>query len=443
MKNGYLIKSFVLIMAALFLSADVWAQAQTYDEKRQELLTRQENTRGEINVLEARIKNYQQRISQAEERYDKSFEQFQSLNNLIALQDDKIQNLQEEQKQIEAEIQLTEKEIELREAELEQLIENYKQIMLYAYKNGRTGNMELLMTSNSINQMIVRANYLKRFEEQRAKQADVIRNNKEELDLVKDDLQDSHEKNRMVIGEIRDEKEELGEQRQQQEQTVEQIKQERSTWLSELRKTREEKENMESVLNRWINEEESVIEAESERKGRLEEARNIADSRRRDEEVAKYSSPATRESFVSDEAMSNHEQVFGNAKGKLSWPVDSKTISKKYGRVRNPLYGTVTEHPGIDIVADPESPVKAVSPGYVFRIQPMPGFGDVVFMKHGSYYTAYGNLSRIDVEVGSVLKEGDRVGLSGTSQSELGEVIFFLVRRGNENLNPENWLSQK
>ncbi|WP_020404369.1 murein hydrolase activator EnvC family protein [Gracilimonas tropica] len=443
MKNSFFLKTGFIIITALILSSNVWAQNLTYEEKREQLLKRQENTRAEINVLEARIKNYQQRISQAEERYDKSFEQFQSLNNLIALQDDKIQNLQQEQKQIEAEIQLTEKEIELREDELEHLIENYKEIMLYAYKNSRTGNLELLLTSNSINQMLVRANYLKRFEEQRAKQAETIRENRRELDQVKVNLQDSYEKNRQVIGEIRDEKEELGQQRQQQERTVEQIKQERSTWLAELRKTREEKENLENVLDRWIEEEESVLEADKIRKQRLAEARNIADAQRRSEEVAKYSKPITRASFVSDEVLMAHEQLFGQAKGDLIWPVNSTTIAKQFGRVRNPLYGTVTEHPGIDIVAEPQSPVKAVSPGYVFRIQPLPGYGDVVFMKHGSYYTAYGNLSRIDVEVGSVLEEGEQLGLSGTSQSELGEVVFFLVRRGNENLNPENWLSSR
>lgn len=441
MRKECLLKSVVLVLFSLILVGE--SIGQTYEEKRDQLLKRQENTRAEINVLEARIKNYQQRISQAEERYDKSFEQFQSLNNLIALQDDKIQNLQQEQKQIEAEIQLTEKEIELREAELEQLIENYKQIMLYAYKNGRSGNLELLLTSESINQMLVRANYLKRFEEQRAKQAEVIRENKKELDQVKDDLQDSYEKNRIVLEEIREEKEELGEQRQQQEQTVEQIKQERSTWLTELRKTRQEKENLESTLNDWIVAEEELREAENERQRRLAEARNIADAARRADEVEKYSRPIVRENFVSDEVLLTYEQAFAQAKGDLPWPVNSSTVSKKFGRVRNPLYGTVTEHPGIDIVADPQSPVTAVSPGYVFRIQPLPGYGDVVFVKHGSYYTAYGNLSRIDVEVGSILERGEQLGLSGTEQSELGEVIFFLVRRGNENLNPENWLTSR
>ena len=429
----------ILVFALLMVSESF---AQTYQEKREELLKRQENTRAEINVLEARIKNYQQRVSQAEERFDKSFEQFQSLNNLIALQDDKIQSLQQEQSQIEAEIELTEKEIELREQELEQLIENYKQIILYAYKNGRAGNLELLLTSESINQMLVRSNYLQRFEEQKAKQADLIKENKKELDEVKDNLQDSYQKNTEVIEEIRVEKEELGDQRQQQEQTVEKIKQERTTWLEELRKTRQEKENLESAFTSLISEEEDLREAENERLRKLAEARNIADAARRADEVEKYSRPITRENFVSDEVLLTYENAFAQAKGSLPWPVNSKTVTKKFGKIRNPIYGSVTEHPGIDIVTEAGAVVNAVSPGYVINIVPMMGYGNVVVVKHGSYYTAYGNLSEITVDVGTVLQQGDKVGSSGVASSELGEVLFFAVRDGTEFVNPESWLSR-
>ncbi|MEX0844016.1 MAG: peptidoglycan DD-metalloendopeptidase family protein [Balneolaceae bacterium] len=441
MKNRYYFQILAVLFFALLMSGEGFAQ--TYQEKREALLNRQENTRAEINVLEARIKNYQERINQAEERFDKSYEQFQSLNNLIALQDDKIRSLQQEQNQIEDEIDLTEQEIELRENELQQLIDNYKKIILYAYKNGRSGNLELLLTSESINQMLVRSHYLQRFEEQKTKQANLIRESRKELAQVKKDLENSYEKNRIVLGEIRQEKEELGDQRQQQQQTVEEIKRERSTWLDELRKTRQEKENLESTITNLIAEEEKLREAENERQRRLEEARKIADASRRADEVEKYSRPIYRENFVSDEILLTYERLFKQSKGVLPWPVNSKTISKKFGRVRNPIYGTETEHPGIDIIADPASEVSVVSDGYVYAIQPLPGYGDVVFVKHGSYYTAYGNLSQIDVGVGSVLQKGDKVGLSGTAQSEMGEVVFFLLREGSSFVNPVPWLSAK
>ena len=82
--------------------------AQTYNEKRQEILNKQTNTRAEINVLDARIKTYQVRIEQTENKFTESYRQFDNLNRLISLQDDKITNLVREQKQIIEEINLTE-----------------------------------------------------------------------------------------------------------------------------------------------------------------------------------------------------------------------------------------------------------------------------------------------------------------------------------------------
>lgn len=79
----------------------------------------------------------------------------------------------------------------------------------------------------------------------------------------------------------------------------------------------------------------------------------------------------------------------------------------------------------------------------MYAVQPLPGYGDVVFVKHGSYYTAYGNLSQIDVRIGTILKKGDHVGLSGTEQTEMGEVLFFLLREENSFVNPVPWLSSK
>lgn len=439
MKHSYSILFSAFLFILTFFAPPAFSQ--TFEEKREQLLKQQNNTRAEINVLEARIKNFQERVNRAEERFDKSYKQFQALSNLIALQDDKIQNLMEEQKQVEAEIVLTEQEIALREKELKKLIENYKKIILYAYKNGRISNLELLVTAESINQMLVRSHYLQKFEEQKTKQAQQIRKNKQQLDDLKNRLQDIHRKNQQVLEEIQTEKNELGEQIQMQEQTVEKIREERSIWLAEIRKSRQELENFKNTLTNLISDEESLIAQENERLRKLEAARKIADASLRANEIEKYSTPIVR-NHLSEEEMMEFEKAFAQTKGKLPWPVESKTIAKKFGIIRNPLYGTMTEHPGIDIVAEPASVVRAVAGGRVFTIQPFPGYGDIVIMSHGSYYTAYGNLSRIDVEVGSILDARDPIGLSGTRESELGEILFFLIRKGRQDLNPEEWLSK-
>jgi septal ring factor EnvC (AmiA/AmiB activator) len=415
--------------------------AQTYNEKRQEILNKQTNTRAEINVLDARIKTYQVRIEQTENKFTESYRQFDNLNRLISLQDDKITNLVREQKQIIEEINLTEGEILLREKELSQLKEKLRDILLYTYKNGRNSNLELIVTASSINQMIVRSYYLLKLEEQKKKQAQQISVRQIELEDVKENLEESMLKNDRILGEIRAGKVELSSQQSIQRNNVERIRAENTDLKTELRKYRLQRENLETSFASLISEEDELRKAENERIRRLTAARNIADAARRAEEIAKYSKP-TLTSFVSDETLAAYERNFAASKGNLTWPVNSTTVSKKFGITRNPIYGTRTEHPGINIVTDPSSDVHVVADGYVFAVQPMPGIGNVVLVKHGSYFTAYGNLSKINIQNSSIVQTGQVIGESGTENSELGEVIFFMVRKNSTFLNPEEWLTQ-
>lgn len=415
--------------------------AQTYNEKRQEILNKQTNTRAEINVLDARIKTYQVRIEQTENKFTESYRQFDNLNRLISLQDDKITNLVREQKQIIEEINLTEGEILLREKELSQLKEKLRDILLYTYKNGRNSNLELIVTASSINQMIVRSYYLSKLEEQKKKQAQQISIRQIELEDVKENLEESMLKNDRILGEIRAGKVELSSQQSIQLNNVERIRAENTDLKTELRRYRLQRENLETSFASLISEEDELRKAENERLRRLTAARNIADVARRAEEIAKYSKP-TLTSFVSDETLAAYERNFAASKGNLTWPVNSTTVSKKFGITRNPIYGTRTEHPGINIVTDPSSDVRVVADGYVFAVQPMPGIGNVVLVKHGSYFTAYGNLSKINIQNSSIVQTGQVIGESGTENSELGEVIFFMVRKNSTFLNPEEWLTQ-
>ncbi len=221
------------------------------------------------------------------------------------------------------------------------------------------------------------------------------------------------------------------------------LKSQRSGLLAELRKNREQKEDLEDTFNALIADEEVVRKPEEIRLEKLAAARNIADENLRNSEVALYSKPTVVKRAVSDDMLKAFGATFATKKGTLPWPVKSRTISKKFGKTRNPIYGTETEHLGVNIVTEPRSEVKVVSDGYVFVVSPISGFGDVVFVNHGGYYTAYGNLSQIDVSKNQVMKAGDRIGLSGVTNSPLGENLFFMVRKDKTNLNPQDWLSKK
>jgi len=431
-----------IFVVLIFFLIPALVSAQDYEQKRKEIVNKQKDTREEINALEQRIKTYEQRINETEKRYEEIYGRYQNLNKLISLQDGKIDKLVEEQNQINDELVLIQQQIKGQEQDLERLINNYKEILSFAYKNGRSSNLELLLTSSSINQMLVRAQYLQKFEEQRIKQAKLIKIHKQQLETNRRQLENIHRKNQEVLDEIRTEKQKLALQKQKQEKNVNLLRQDRKNLIDQLRKTRQQRENLENTLNSLFAAEEELRKAEIERLRKLAEAKKITDAEERASEVAKYSEPLVRENFVDTETLLSFSRAFEESKGNLPWPVNG-TISERFGRVRHPVYGTVTNNPGIEIVTNPASEVKVVQDGYVTDILPIRGYGETVIVRHGNFYTVYGNLSKIDVRKNQLLKKGDIIGSSGTQISEMGETLFFMVRKGRTTLNPEDWLSAR
>ena len=439
------------VAGILLAPAIASGQADEYRALRQEIIKKQEATRAEIEEINEQISKYEERLVMAEEKYDRLYNQYEDLKRLIALQDQKISKLETELTHIRDEIAVTEKEIAENERELTRLVENYKETLTYVYKHGRTSHLALLLSSGSINQMLVRAFYLNKFEEHRSRQAEEIRQTTIALEESRQQLTEAREKNEAILSEIRRGKKKLAEKRDQQAQNVKLLRQDREQIEEQLAEVKQQKDELDSTLTSLIMEEERVRKAMEERIRKLEEerqrkltaAKSIENETERAREMAKYSEPIRREDYITEERLHSLEQSFANQKGQLRWPVESSTISEHFGRRRHPVYGTVTENLGVEIVTKPRDAVRVVHDGYVVAVQPLPGYGDVVVVKHGKYITAYGNLSQVMVRKNTVLNAGDMIGLSGDENSARGESVFFMVREGNNNLNPEAWLANK
>ncbi len=444
-------RKLTFIYIAVFLCGVIAVEpalAQDYEQMREEILERQEHTRFEIQQLDALILKYSQRLARANRKYNEVFEEFQKLERALALQKDKIAELEKKQGQIEKEIDVTEKKQARQEKRLKELIENYKETLRYLYKNGRSSRLALILAAESLNQMIVRNYYLKEFETYREKQVAEIKETQKELKLSKQQLKAAHEKNEEVLAAITLEKEKLEEKKQRQQSNVRLLRQDREQIKANLQQRKQEKAEFDQTLAALIEREEEIRQArlerirqrEAERQRKLAEAKTIEDEAAREREVERYSTPIMPAGFISEERLNEIEDAFASKKGELPWPVESHTVSKHFGRYRHPVSGTYTRNRGIEIVTEPGAPVKVVHPGQVFAVQPIIGYGNVVFVNHGHYLTAYGNLSRIAVRKSSVLEAGDVVGYSGTAGSERGATVFFMLRGGDENLDPEKWL---
>ena len=143
--------------------------------------------------------------------------------------------------------------------------------------------------------------------------------------------------------------------------------------------------------------------------------------------------------MVSSEADRVLDANFERNRGSLPWPSDGFILSH-WGR--NSLPGGVAyDNPGVSIGTSVGGSVKAVFDGEVTLVNSMDD-KQVVFIKHGKYFTVYSNLSSANVQRGQAVKTGQLVGRAGANDDGQGQVDLIIMKESN-NVNPEKYLRKK
>jgi murein DD-endopeptidase MepM/ murein hydrolase activator NlpD len=120
-------------------------------------------------------------------------------------------------------------------------------------------------------------------------------------------------------------------------------------------------------------------------------------------------------------------QVAAAGKGKFSWPVKGEVISA-FGPK-----GPGQRNDGLNIAASAGDSVHAAADGEVVFAGDLPGFGNLVLLKHpGGWVTAYAHLSKIGVKMRDTVSRGQEVGLAGqTGQVDRPQVHFEIRYAAN------------
>jgi len=131
----------------------------------------------------------------------------------------------------------------------------------------------------------------------------------------------------------------------------------------------------------------------------------------------------------------------------ISTPTDLSQIrlSSVLGYRRDPVYGGVRFHSGIDLSGDIGLPIYAAGDGVVLRASYNGGgYGKLVEIDHGfGYTTRYAHLNRINVVDGQKIKRGDKIGELGNSGKSVGPHLHYEVRLKNAPQNPLNYFENE
>jgi murein DD-endopeptidase MepM/ murein hydrolase activator NlpD len=121
----------------------------------------------------------------------------------------------------------------------------------------------------------------------------------------------------------------------------------------------------------------------------------------------------------------------------LRWPLLGARITSRFGARRDPIHGRRSFHDGVDISAKRGTPVLAAATGRVTFAGRRGGSGNVVVLLHtGGHKTVYAHLERIHVARGSRVRQGDIVGLVGSTGRSTGPHLHFVVRIAGKLANP-------
>jgi murein DD-endopeptidase MepM/ murein hydrolase activator NlpD len=123
-------------------------------------------------------------------------------------------------------------------------------------------------------------------------------------------------------------------------------------------------------------------------------------------------------------------------------PLSGGRQSSGFGRRSAPKKGASTNHKGVDWATPTGTAVVASSGGTVVKAGWGSGYGYVVYINHADgRQTRYGHLSKILVNVGESVKQGERIALSGNTGVSTGPHVHFEILINGKQVNPLKYLN--
>ncbi len=376
----------------------------------------------ESDRLKKQQQELEKKIGLTQQLLESTAESRENLSDNINLIDRKIQyrqalldNLQLQMSKLDSDISQLNLEIAKLELEVGQQKEQYKQMIVKAYKmRNSTASLLFVLSSESFNQANKRMEYLEQLSKYRSDQISKIQTLIEKLKQQQLILETKkREKDDITVRSSQEQKRYVRD-RENQKQTIKEMQGQETQLKQELANQRKKSREIQNAINAAINKE--IL---------AEKKKNISVAERSEIELS--------------------NKGFEDNKGRLPWPVASGEITKGFGKQPHPAHVNVfTYNNGVDITTVKGSTVRAVYAGEVTSVIVIPGAGKAVIIAHGNYRTIYSNLQETYVKTGDQVRVKQEMGALLINSSGNSEVHFEIRKITTDgqisNINPTYWL---
>lgn len=118
-------------------------------------------------------------------------------------------------------------------------------------------------------------------------------------------------------------------------------------------------------------------------------------------------------------------------------------VSSGFGYRHNPYDGSYKLHAGVDIAADPGTPVRAPADGMVIYSGYREGYGKCVVIDHGyGIRTLFAHASKLYTNTAVKVKRGEMIAQVGSTGHSTGPHLHYEVRKNGVPVNPATFFAR-
>lgn len=323
-----------------------------------------------------------------------------------------------------------------------------------------------IFSASSVNEAYRRMRYLKEFDAWRTRRTRELTEAARTVGHARELLESSRSERAVALGTLKSQQDMLAREQSATDSLVRELRKQGSDLKAVLAEKQKKAEALDRELDRLIAEEQARIEAERKRKeaAAKKAAAEKAAAEKKKKAAAKESQnkPATQPATPApapkeqpkpsgkkplDAEAEADRQLTGSFeanKGRLLFPVAGRyRIVRGFGLQNHPeLKHVKTNNSGIDIEVAPGTDARAIFAGQVSAIFRLPGYANIVMVRHGEYISLYANLASVAVTKGQEVKAGQVVGRILTASDEEGgaTTFHFELRKERAKLNPLEWV---
>ena len=342
--------------------------------------------------------------------------------------------------------QITEKEAELEQAKAKEAEyqAEFEQRVRAMEERGNVSYWSVLFQASDFSDLLDRIDMIGEIMDADDQVLDQLAEARQAVLQAKADLEASRQGQQETLAQQQSQQAQLQAQQAEVDQLIQEIATQGDVYAKQIEKLEASQDDVaqqiaeaEATYQKQLAAEKAAAEKAAAEKAAAEKA--AAEQAAKAAQAAAQKAAQQQKQQSSSSSGSQSSQTTASASGFL-WPIaSSHRVTSPFGWRTHPITGRQHLHGGIDIAAPNGTPIMASKAGVVVISQYGSSYGNYVVISHpDGTRTLYAHMSQRNVSAGDTVRQGQTVGLVGSTGSSTGNHLHFETWTGSSSSSRVN-----